>query len=156
MNIIIDDENDRVYTSERGVPTIHLGDSRAAISTASESRLHGICFGEAVTDRTAHVDGLGVYIQILTDNPMILDEIAHQCHRAESALHEEARKYNIDSDDFEMRLDRNHSGDGRMMLTHRPTGISVFCLFDKNKDEQSVYVDLSTILSIKVGKFLGK
>lgn len=98
MKIIIEDQNDRVYTPEYGVPTIQLGDGGTTISDVhGEDGFHGVCFSEADindgvgADRTDQIGGmkvdeLGAYFQILTDNPASLDVLIDKCQRAKAAL----------------------------------------------------------------------
>lgn len=98
MNIIIEDENERVYTPEYGVPTIQLGDGGTIISDViGTDGFHGICFTEAKEnlgvggDQSEQVGGktvdeIGAYFQILTDNPASLDVLIDKCQRAKAAL----------------------------------------------------------------------
>lgn len=98
MKIIIEDENDRVYTPDYGVPTIQLGDGGTTISDViGEDGFHGICFSEAVendgvgADRTEQIGGMkvdeaGAYLQILTKNPASIDVMIDKLQRAKAAL----------------------------------------------------------------------
>jgi len=98
IKIIIEGENDRVYTPDYGVPTIQLGDGGTTISDViGEDGFHGICFSEAVentgvgadhTDQIGgmKVDELGAYLQILTKNPASIDVMIDKLQRAKAAL----------------------------------------------------------------------
>lgn len=100
VKILIENENERVYTPEYGVPTIQLGDGGTTVSDVSgDGGFHGICFSEAVentgvgADHTDQVGGkrvheMGAYFQILTTNPASLDVVIDKLQRAKAALEE--------------------------------------------------------------------
>lgn len=102
VKIIIENENDRVYVPEYGVPTIQLGDGGTDISDViGDDGFHGICFSEAVENTGVgadHADELGgkrvheigAYLQILTNNPASLDVLIDKCQRAKAALESDA------------------------------------------------------------------
>lgn len=98
LELIIKNQNKRVYISDYGVPTIQLGDGGTTISDiAAEDGFHGICFSEAVenngvgadmTDQIGgmKVDEIGAYLQILTKNPESLQILIDKCILARDAL----------------------------------------------------------------------
>lgn len=98
MKIIIENPSSRVYTADYGIPTIQLGDGGTIIlDIIGNDAFHGIGFidednndhvGKSHTERFASkpVDEIGMYLQILTDNPASLDILIDKCQRAKQAL----------------------------------------------------------------------
>lgn len=98
MKILIEDENDRVYTPEHGVPTIQLGDGGTVISdVVGEDGFCGICFFDGLENRGVggdhtedlagkKVDEIGAYFQIVTKNPASIDVMINKLERAKEAL----------------------------------------------------------------------
>ena len=98
LKIVIENENEQVYTPEYGVPTIQLGDGETVISDViGEDGFCGVCFSEAKVnlgvggdqaENVGHkkVDEIGAYFQILTTNPNSLDVLIDKCQRAKAEL----------------------------------------------------------------------
>ena len=95
--IIIENENDRVFTPKHGVPTIRLGDGGTVICDVVDlDGVSGICFFDGLENRGVggdhselsgqQIDKLGAYLQILTDNPASIDVMIDKLQRAKAAL----------------------------------------------------------------------
>jgi len=97
LKIVIKNENERVYTPEYGVPTIHLGDGLTLVSNiASDEGFHGISFTEDISDGAVGaqinsengktVEEIGSYLQIVTKNPDSIDVLIKNLQIAKNAL----------------------------------------------------------------------
>ena len=96
--ILIENENDRVYTPEYGVPTICLGDGQTVVShVIGDAGFHGVCFTECTEDsevgddrtselRGRKVDEIRAYFQIITTNPRSLEVLISKLQLAKDAL----------------------------------------------------------------------
>lgn len=107
MKLIIQDDNDQVYTADYGTPTIQLGDGKTNISSVvSDEGFAGICFSESSDvgevgishdeDKGKSTNDVGAYLQIITTNYKSLDALIKACESARSLLPSPLLQVNTD------------------------------------------------------------